>query len=97
MKVKITKSTKPQKSCLTCKYREFDIYGWVCNKHKKYFDNELYLYEMNEQKCKYHKRDSYYYLSNGADKYIEKEGLIFSYKKGKFEIKQGYIIDELFI
>lgn len=97
MKVKITKSTKPQKSCLTCKYREFDIYGWVCNKHKKYFDNELYLYEMNEQKCKYHKRDFYYYLSNGADKYIEKEGLIFSYKKGKFEIKQGCIIDELFI
>ena len=37
VKFKLLETTKPQKSCLTCKYREFDIYGWCCNKHNKYF------------------------------------------------------------
>ena len=97
VKFKLLETTKPQKSCLTCKYREFDIYGWCCNKHNKYFDNELHLYEINEQKCKYHKRDIFYSLKDGTDKYIEKEGLILSYERGKFKIEQELILDELFI
>ena len=96
-KFKLLETTKPQKSCLTCKHRDFDMYGWHCNKYHKYFDNELYLYEINKQKCKYHKRDIYYYLKNGTDKYIEKEGLILSYKRGKFKVKQKPLLDELFI
>lgn len=83
---------KTKKTCLSCKYREFDCYGWYCSKHNIYNDfyDKNYI-EMRSNKCKYHKRDSRFILSNGIHKCIVINGKTYSYKQGKFILIKNYL------
>ena len=83
---------KRNKSCEICKYREFDAYGWDCNKHNTYFNDYETCYDMQTHKCKYYKRDVTYSLSNGIVKYFELNNYQYTYRQGKFiKIKQPEI------
>lgn len=74
-----------KKTCESCKFREFDCYGWNCSKHNKYYDiNNMDYVDTTNLKCKYHKRDFSYSLSNGIKKNIKIKDKTYYYKQGKF-------------